>query len=70
MENIGIEATDTRDAFGRYRFLPFNPENEVVPQNQSDPYWNCMYYPEHMVGTFGIYGWMETGNKIRLFLAE
>ncbi|XP_037026163.1 glycoprotein-N-acetylgalactosamine 3-beta-galactosyltransferase 1-like isoform X2 [Bradysia coprophila] len=44
--NIGIETTDTRDTIGRYRFLPFNPQIEVVPRNPSDKYWFYMYYPE------------------------
>ena len=31
MNNLGIEAVDTRDDEGRKRFMPFVPEHHLIP---------------------------------------
>ena len=31
MNNLGIEAVDTRDDEGRKRFMPFGPERHLIP---------------------------------------
>ncbi|OXA53917.1 glycoprotein-N-acetylgalactosamine 3-beta-galactosyltransferase 1 isoform X2 [Folsomia candida] len=48
MVNVGVEAGDSRDHLGRYRFLPFLPERYIghTPANESHGHWEYMYYPQ------------------------
>ena len=48
MENLGIEAGDSRDPEGRKRFFPFVPEDHLIPGKvprwKTD--WRTQFYPE------------------------
>jgi glycoprotein-N-acetylgalactosamine 3-beta-galactosyltransferase len=37
LEILGVEAGDTRDRFGRNRFLPLTPENHIIPSKRHNP---------------------------------
>lgn len=47
LENVGVKATDTRDAHGRGRFFPLGPEFHLFPNHKDKNfwYWNYTYYP-------------------------
>lgn len=47
LESVGVVAGDSRDAQGRGRFMPFRPEDHVIP-GPIDPefwYWKNIWYP-------------------------
>ena len=48
MNNLGIEAVDTRDDEGRKRFMPFVPEHHLIPGHIPNDswYWQYEYYKE------------------------
>ena len=48
MENLGVEAGDSRDPEGRKRFFPFVPEDHLIPGliPKKSWYWRFQFYPE------------------------
>ena len=48
MENLGVEAGDSRDPEGRKRFFPFIPEHHLIPGiiSNDSGYLNYQFYPE------------------------
>lgn len=45
LENVGVLAGDSRDAFGRGRFFTFDPRHHLFPnQNKDFWYWEYLYY--------------------------
>ena len=53
LENVGVIAGDSRDAFGRGRFFPFPPEKHIgkAPDSIGKDfwYWKYIYYPSEQV---------------------
>jgi len=45
LENLGVEAGDSRDSTGRGRFFPFVPEDHLTPNAAPDWYHNYNFYP-------------------------
>ena len=53
MENLHVQAGDSRDSLGRGRFFPFTPENHLVQKyDKSFWYYQYIYYPDQGV-SFG-----------------
>lgn len=54
LQNVGIQAGDSRDELGRERFHPFIPEHHLIPGMipRDNWYWEYNYYPtkEVMIG--------------------
>ncbi|CAL8127789.1 unnamed protein product [Orchesella dallaii] len=48
LQNVGVEAGDSRDSLGRYRFLPFAPEKYLIPSEIKSVTWypEYTYYPQ------------------------
>ena len=44
LEDVNVEAGDSRDKEGKERFFPFNPTTQMIPKNIPSWYWNLMYY--------------------------
>ncbi|XP_029836768.3 glycoprotein-N-acetylgalactosamine 3-beta-galactosyltransferase 1 [Ixodes scapularis] len=47
LENLGVDAGDTRDAMGRGRFFPLVPESHLIPGQMPKDFWfwTYAYYP-------------------------
>ena len=45
MENLNVQAGDSRDSKGRGRFFPFVPEQQIFPVQKNSWYWKYIYYP-------------------------
>ena len=48
--NVGVKTVDSRDNFGRFRFLPFTPGNHLGQRewnSQGFWYWKYIKYPEN-----------------------
>ena len=46
LENLGVEAGDSRDLEGRKRFFPFIPDDHLIPGKVPGWYWRFQFYPE------------------------
>ena len=44
LSGVDVLAGDSRDANGKERFLPFNPNTQLLPENTPNWYWKLMYY--------------------------
>lgn len=53
LENLGVDAGDTRDAMGRGRFFPLVPESHLIPGQMPKDFWfwTYAYYPFQEVGS-------------------
>ena len=52
LKNVGVRNEDSRDNLGRYRFLPFTPENHLLQKMWPDSnfwYWKNIKYENHEV---------------------
>ena len=50
MMNVGVKSVDARDSFGRFRFLPFTPDNHLHQREwnyQDFWYFKNIKYPEN-----------------------
>jgi len=50
LENVGVVSVDSRDNFGRFRFLPFNPGSHIGQKQWSSKgfwYWQYLKYPQN-----------------------
>merc|ERR1712106_811111 len=50
LKGVGVVSTDSRDNFGRFRFLPFTPDNHIGQRewnSQGFWYWAYIKYPEN-----------------------
>jgi len=50
LKSVGVVSMDSRDNFGRYRFLPFTPDNHIGQRewnSQGFWYWSYIKYPEN-----------------------
>ncbi|CAG0898584.1 unnamed protein product [Darwinula stevensoni] len=47
LQGVGVEAGDSRDELGRWRMLPFEPEQHLIPglTGKGNSIWNNTYYP-------------------------
>ena len=63
MENLHVQAGDSRDALGRGRFFPFVPEHHLIPGlvGKDFWYWKYIYYPSDEV----MWKWMFMYMKYR-----
>ena len=64
MENLHIQAGDSRDSLGRGRFFPFTPENHLVQKyDKSFWYYQYIYYPDQGV-SFGFLIFLPAFERI------
>jgi len=50
LKSVGVVNMDSRDNFGRHRFLPFNPDNHIGQRewnSQGFWYWSYIKYPDN-----------------------
>ena len=50
LKNVGVVSMDSRDNLGRFRFLPFTPDNHIGQRqwnSQGFWYWSYIKYPEN-----------------------
>lgn len=47
LKAVGVSNQDSRDNFGRFRFLPFTPGNHIGSAHQSNPVTSCCIQPVH-----------------------
>ena len=64
MENLHVQAGDSRDSLGRGRFFPFTPENHLVQKyDKSFWYYQYIYYPDQGV-SFGFLIFLPAVGRI------
>ena len=51
LSGVDVVAGDSRDTYGKERFLPFNPNTQLLHENTPDWYWKLMYYDSKNVST-------------------